>query len=111
MDPRRSHQPLPIALAALMAEKRLTVGQLWVAAGLESPSSIYHYLRGRRGRVFNAQSALVIRKIAPVLGVAPDYFREYRIYLVQRILAAFPELVDVHYDLLTSEARARGFEE
>jgi anthranilate phosphoribosyltransferase len=44
--------------------------------------------------------------MAAALGVAPEYFKEYRQYQMQQAIATHPELVDLVYDLLMSRARS-----
>ena len=49
MDSRRNTDPLPIFLKRLMKARGMTVGKLWLAAGLKGPSGVYRYLSGERG--------------------------------------------------------------
>ena len=48
----------------------------------------------------------VIEAIAEALGVAPEYFQEYRRHELERAIVTHPELVDLFYDLMVSRARS-----
>jgi anthranilate phosphoribosyltransferase len=47
-----------------------------------------------------------IEAMAEALGVAPEYFQEYRQHQMQQAIAAHPDLVDLVYDLLMSRAKS-----
>jgi anthranilate phosphoribosyltransferase len=47
-----------------------------------------------------------IEAMAEALGVAPEYFQEYRQLQMQQAIATHPELVDLVYDLLMSRAKS-----
>ena len=47
-----------------------------------------------------------IEAMADALGVAPEYFREYRQLQMRQAIATHPELVDLVYDLLMSRAKS-----
>lgn len=102
-------EPISTALRELMTDRGMSVEDVWLAAGLGGPSGVYRYLKGDRGRLVNSQSAPVIEKIARALGVAPDYFLEYRAYTVREVARRYPDLADSVYDLLIEAARLRGF--
>ena len=101
-------KPMSIALRELMAERGMTVSDLWIAAGLGGPSGVYRYLSGDRGRGVNSQSAEAIRKISRALNVEPDYWMEYRAYRVREIAKKHPDLASSVYDLLVNMARAHA---
>ena len=48
----------------------------------------------------------VIEAIAEALGIAPQYFQEYRRHELERAIVTHPELVDLFYDLMVSRARS-----
>lgn len=47
-----------------------------------------------------------IEAMAEALGVAPEYFVEYRRYQIEEAIASHPEIVDLFYDLLVSRAKS-----
>ncbi len=47
-----------------------------------------------------------IEAMAAALGVAPEYFQEYRRYQTERAIAKHPELVDLLYDLVVDRAKS-----
>lgn len=96
--------PISVELKRLMDAKGMAVEDLWIAAGLTGPSSIYRYLKGERGHGFNSQSARNIERIAPVLGVEPDHFLEYRAWMVRERIKSHPELAEDVYDLFMAYA-------
>lgn len=100
-------KPLATALSELMQERRMSQTDVWAAANLSS-TVLSRYLSGERGRRINKQAAETIEKIAPVLGVEPDYFVEYRQWRVQEITRTRPALVDQVYDLLIALDRSAG---
>jgi transcriptional regulator with XRE-family HTH domain len=103
----RTMKPLRQALRDLMEERHLTQTDVWAAADLSS-AVVSRYLSGERGRRVNSQAAAAIEKLAAVLGVAPDYFIEYRQWRVQEITRRRPALVDQVYDLLIALDRSAG---
>ena len=48
----------------------------------------------------------VIEAIAEALGIAPQYFQEYRRHELERAIVTHPELVDLFYDLMVSRAKS-----
>jgi transcriptional regulator with XRE-family HTH domain len=106
MGEERNMEPIAKELPRLMAQRGMTVGELWVAADLGGPSGIYRYLKGDRGRGVNSQSAIVLEKISAALDIPPDHWIEYRAYKVREITRVHPALVDEVYDLLVAHAAA-----
>lgn len=47
-----------------------------------------------------------VEAMARALGVAPEYFQEYRKHQIDQAIANHPELVDLFYDLLVSRAKS-----
>jgi anthranilate phosphoribosyltransferase len=47
-----------------------------------------------------------IQAMAEILGVAPEYFLEYRRYQIEQAIVNHPELVDLVYDLMVSRAKS-----
>ena len=101
--------PLPVALERLMRERGISVRELSVRADLGGVSGVYRYLSGERGRVLNKRSLPPLQRIASALGVRPDYFAEYRVFVMRAILRKYPDLDRDFYDLLVERARLRGF--
>lgn len=99
---------MPVALAALMKERKKSQAELCRAAGV-SPGAVSRYLSGGRGRRVDDRGARALEKLALALGVEPDYFREYRAWRIRQITFASPGLMDDFYDLVVEVARARGF--
>jgi transcriptional regulator with XRE-family HTH domain len=102
-------QPMSIALAALLDERGMNQRELWAAADL-SPATVSLYLKGQRGLVLDHRGARTVEKIAAVLGVAPEFFIEYRVWQIHCLMRN-PELaktVDAAHAMLMEAARLHG---
>ncbi len=105
MIPARNTKSLPEAIRELLYLRDMTETELMAKARL-APSTITHYLRGSRGRRMDSRSVLSVEKMARALDVPPEHFLEYRMWRVQEIMKAHPDLVDKAYDLLVAQAEA-----
>jgi transcriptional regulator with XRE-family HTH domain len=86
---RYSEQPFGEALTALMDDQGLTYRSLAAKTGL-SAGYLNHIVHGNRPVPSNE----VVARIAAVLGIEPEHFREYRIRFITEKLEEMPELVD-----------------
>ena len=108
---RRSTQPFIDALGGLLREQQQTgpLGAVNLRAFFAGiPHWSYEHLRkmviGER-----TLTAPAIEAMAGVLGVAPDYFAEYRIHRIAEAMKTRPDLVDAFYDVLVlQESEAKG---
>ena len=107
MASERTMDSIARALRDLLDRRRMTDTELMAAANV-SPATVSRYLSGSRGLRMNSQAVATVEKLAHALGVAPEYFREYRAWQVREIARQAPELVDRIYDLLIEDARLRG---
>jgi transcriptional regulator with XRE-family HTH domain len=103
----KSQEPMSTALAALLEAKGMSQIELCRAAEV-SPGAVCRYLGGSRGTRLDAKGAKSVARIASVLGVCPDYFREYRAWRLREITVASPTLMDDFYDLIVETARLQG---
>ena len=94
---RFSDAPFRETLAGLMAETGTTYRELASATAL-SAGYLNHLVHGNRPVPSND----VIAALAKALGVAPEYFREYRMRVVSDKLASMPELADRLYRRLSA---------
>ena len=81
--------------------------QLRTAAKV-SKGTVSRYLGGSRGTKMDVRGARSLEKVASALGVEPDFFLEYRAWMIQRITLASPVLMDDFYDLMVETARLLG---
>jgi transcriptional regulator with XRE-family HTH domain len=95
---RTTQLRFPLALKGLMEERRLSYRQLAYKTQL-SAGYLNHLTKGTRP----VPSDPVIAVIARALCVTPDYFLEYRLRQVARVLAGVPELADELYGILLKE--------
>jgi len=105
---QRSTKPLAGSLRDLMSARGISDGIELSGIADVSAATVSLYLNGKRGRRMNSQAVATVEKLAHALGVAPEYFREYRGWQVREIARQAPELVDRIYDLLIEDARLRG---
>ncbi len=92
---RFSQQRFPVALRGLMEERRLSYRQLAYKTKL-SAGYLNHLTKGTRP----VPADPVISVIAESLCVAPDFFLEYRLRQVSRVLERAPALTDKLYGVL-----------
>lgn len=111
MDKEWTMEPLAKSLKALMEARGISVTELWTQADLKGPSAVYRYLSGERGKLPNSQLAESLEKMAPVLGVTPEYFLEWRAWKVREIVRRRPQLVKLVYDVLVEADRAMDRED
>ncbi|HWE81165.1 MAG TPA: helix-turn-helix transcriptional regulator [Gaiellaceae bacterium] len=98
---RRTDDPFPIALAALLEESGTSLTELAVLAGID-PAELAPLSDGTKEPPPKA-----IEKIAPKLGVRPRYFLEYRIAVVVDGLARDPRRAnELFYSSLPKAERA-----
>lgn len=71
-------KPIHLALRELMDAKGLHEHLELATAADVTPATVSRYLSGRRGTRINSQALRTVEKLAPALGVAPEYFLEYR---------------------------------
>jgi len=93
--PRYSRKPFPVALKVAMAERRLSYRQLAYKTQL-SAGYLNHLTKGTRPVPADA----VIGVIAAALVLEPDYFLEYRLRQVAKVLGESTRLVDSLYEIL-----------
>jgi transcriptional regulator with XRE-family HTH domain len=86
---RTTQHRFPMALKGLMEERHLSYRQLAYKTQL-SAGYLNHLTKGTRP----VPSDPVIAVIARALCVDPDYFLEFRLRQVARVLARAPELID-----------------
>ena len=103
----KAQEPISQALARLLQEQGMKPAELCRRARV-SPGAVSRYLSGCRGTRLDRRGARTIERIAPVLEIRPDYFREYRAWCVREIAVACPDLLDDFYDLIVETARLRG---
>lgn len=99
--PAVSTEPLPEALAPILARRGLTVSALWGllrAEGLEVSRSRLHQLVSGQGA---APSPAQMERLASVLGVSPGHFAEYRLWRVRALLD--PGVVGFHRAMVNLE--------
>ena len=96
---RISRESFPVALRALMEERRLSYRQLAYKTRL-SAGYLNHLTKGTRPVPADG----VIATIAGALLVEPEFFLEYRLRQVARVLAGSTQLVDGLYDILLHHA-------
>ena len=94
---RFSDEPFGQTVQTLMEATGTTYRVLAQRTGL-SAGYLNHLVHGNRPVPSNE----VIAGLAKALGVAPEYFREYRIRVVTERLEATPELVDRLYKRLVT---------
>lgn len=92
---RITQDRFPQALKGLMEERHLSYRQLAYKTQL-SAGYLNHLTKGTRP----VPADPVIAVIARALCVDPDYFLEYRLRQVARVLARSPELTDRLFDIL-----------
>jgi transcriptional regulator with XRE-family HTH domain len=97
--PRFSRDPFPTALRDLMQERRLSYRQLAYKTQL-SAGYLNHLTKGTRPVPADG----VIAVIGAALLVQPDFFLEYRLRQVARVLGTSTPLVDSLYDILVHSA-------
>ena len=107
-------EPLPMALGQLMADAQLTETELAAEADI-SQGTVNKYLHRRRGTQMNPRSLRTVEKLADALGVAPDYFLEYRQATAERLVkeamaAGLIDLEDIELILAGRADRARATE-
>ena len=96
---RFTRESFPVALKALMAERRLSYRQLAYKTQL-SAGYLNHLTKGTRP----VPADNVIRVIARALLVEPDFFLEFRLRQVQRVLDKSTPLADKLYAILLRNA-------
>ncbi len=96
---RFSNQPFPEALKGLMEERHLSYRQLAYKTQL-SAGYLNHLTKGSRP----VPADSVLENLAAALKVGPDYFLEYRLRQVARILGDSPRLADRLYRILACDA-------
>ncbi|HJW74089.1 MAG TPA: helix-turn-helix transcriptional regulator [Thermoleophilia bacterium] len=96
---RFSRERFPDALKSLMQERRLSYRQLAYKTQL-SAGYLNHLTKGTRP----VPADNVIRVIARALLVEPDFFLEYRLRQVQRVLDRSTPLADKLYAILLRNA-------
>jgi transcriptional regulator with XRE-family HTH domain len=92
-------QRFPGALRGLMEERHLSYRQLAYKTKL-SAGYLNHLTKGTRP----VPADPVIRTIAKALRVEPDFFLEYRLRRVVRVLEGHTQLVDTLYCILLQHA-------
>jgi transcriptional regulator with XRE-family HTH domain len=95
---RTTQHRFPTALKGLMEERHLSYRQLAYKTQL-SAGYLNHLTKGTRP----VPSDPVIAVIARALCVEPDFFLEYRLRQVARVLARAPELTDRLFGVLLRE--------
>lgn len=103
----KSHEPMSTALAGLLEERGMTQAQLWRAAGV-SQGAISRYLSGTRGTRIDSRGARALEKVAGALDIGPEYFLEYRAWMVRQVALDDPGLADDLYDLMVETTRLRA---
>lgn len=101
---RRTMEPLDVALKALLRERGMTQTDLWTATGL-TKSAVSRYVNGTRGRVGDQRTMAPMEAFAKALDVEPEYFVEYRLCQICRVLWSTPEISEQIYDLVMQAAR------
>lgn len=96
---RHSRERFPVALKSLMDERRLSYRQLAYKTQL-SAGYLNHLTKGTRP----VPADPVLRTIAAALLVEPDFFLEYRLRQVARVLDQVPPLADKLYSILLCAA-------
>jgi transcriptional regulator with XRE-family HTH domain len=98
---RRTDDPFPIAIAALLEESGTSPTELAVLAGID-PAELAPLLDGSKEPPHKA-----IEKLAPKLGVRPRYFLEYRTAIVVDGLARDPKRAnELFFSSLRKDLRA-----
>ena len=95
MTPRRrrfSEEPFGPTVERLMAETGITYRSLADQTGL-SAGYLNHLVHGNRPVPADA----IVERLASVLGVEPEHFREYRIRVITERLEQMPELINRLY--------------
>jgi transcriptional regulator with XRE-family HTH domain len=95
---RTTQHRFPMALKGLMEERHLSYRQLAYKTQL-SAGYLNHLTKGTRP----VPSDPVMAVIARALCVDPDYFLEFRLRQVARVLARAPELTDKLFGVLLRE--------
>jgi len=95
VTPRRrrfSEEPFGPTVERLMAETGITYRSLADQTGL-SAGYLNHLVHGNRPVPADA----IVERLASVLGVEPEHFREYRIRVITERLEQMPELINRLY--------------
>ena len=98
-EPRFSNESFPEALKGLMEERHLSYRQLAYKTQL-SAGYLNHLTKGSRP----VPADPVLENLAAALKVGPDFFLEYRLRQVARILGDSPRLADSLYRILACDA-------
>jgi transcriptional regulator with XRE-family HTH domain len=96
---RHSRDRFPVALKGLMDERSLSYRQLAYKTQL-SAGYLNHLTKGTRP----VPADPVLRTVAAALLVEPDFFLEFRLRQVARVLDQVPPLADKLYNILLCEA-------
>jgi len=95
VTPRRrrfSEESFGLTVGRLMAETGITYRSLADQTGL-SAGYLNHLVHGNRPVPADA----IVERLASVLGVEPEHFREYRIRVITERLEQMPELINRLY--------------
>ncbi len=95
--PERTDRPFVEELRRLLDERVLSLRELAQLVGV-NPS---HLSRVMRRADYKSPSADLVRRVASVLDLPPDYFPEFRQAVVQERINNDPKLRDELYDRLT----------
>lgn len=103
--PATSDEPLPVAIAAILDHRGLTIaslGSLLRAEGIAISRTRLHQLCSGSGAPPTAEQ---LERLASVLGVSPGHFAEYRLWRVRALLD--PAIVGFDRSMVNFE-RLRG---